>query len=305
MIRKISELPSVEPVSSTEVKEFLRVDSQLFEDDILSVQSVAPGLHVAAADYGLEGTGVDVLGKNSLIEFAAGTNGSGGTVDVKVQESDDNATFTDVTDGAFTQVTEANDNATFEKGYGGSKQYIRVVVTVAGASCSFGVNVITDEPTSAEDDTINDLIKTARRHAEKMTDRAFITQTWNFFWDFFPPEDFIVVPKGQLQDVTSLIYRDIDNDQNIVSNATYIVDTDSDPGRIVLAHGQSWPTVTLGPSNPVEVVAVCGYGDAAGDVPEELRTWIKQCVAWMFLHRESEIEEFPVGVLTQFKIWSF
>ena len=45
------------------------------------------------------------------------TNGAGGTVDVKLQHSDDGAAWSDVGSGAFTQVTESNDNAVYEKVY--------------------------------------------------------------------------------------------------------------------------------------------------------------------------------------------
>ena len=62
----------------------------------------------SSAGYYLIGTGVDVLGKTAVVNLNAGTVGASGTVDAKIQESDDNTTYTDVTSGAFTGVSFAS-----------------------------------------------------------------------------------------------------------------------------------------------------------------------------------------------------
>jgi len=62
-----------------------------------------------------------------------------------------------------------------------------------------------------------------------------------------------------LQSVTSVKYTDSDGDQSTLSTDDYIVDNDSEPGRIVLGYGTVWPTATLYPSNPIEIQFLCGY----------------------------------------------
>lgn len=110
------------------------------------------------------------------------------------------------------------------------------------------------------DAEITALIAAATEEAEQFTRRRLITQTWKAFLDGFPKEDFIILPFGKLQSVTHLKYTDSDGDETTWDSSNYIVNTDSDPGRITLAYGVSWPTVTLNTSNPIEVQFVCGYG---------------------------------------------
>jgi hypothetical protein len=131
-----------------------------------------------AAAYSLVGTAVNRLGKETMVVLESGTNGSGGTVRVKLQESDDNTNFTDVTDGAFALVTAYDDNATYELAYTGTKPYLRAVATVAGNACEFGVSIITSDPTTVEDTLLQSLIETAREYCEGFQNRAFVTQTW-------------------------------------------------------------------------------------------------------------------------------
>jgi len=267
--------PAIEPISLGEAKKQLIYDGGTFADQVTSVQSIAPGSHAAIADYDLMGTGIDVLGYDSIVLLESGTNGAGATVDAKIQEADDNtetltldvapaadweaddiitgqtslktcvcvakltaltytvkdrsgtytlgetigvtgipgkladqgaahptfsgSSYTDVTDGAFTQVTTANDNATYEKAYTGVKQYIRVVSTVTGGPCEFGISVVKNAPTSVEDSLITDLITTAREHVEDILRRKLITQTWKYYLDEWPKVNYIKLPFGNLQ----------------------------------------------------------------------------------------------------------
>jgi hypothetical protein len=198
MALKLKTAPSVEPLSKSEVKLHLRLDSGSFADNIVSSQSIAPGAHVVAASYSLVGAAVDVLGYQAVVELVCGANGTGGTVDVKLQDSDDNVTFTDVSSGSFTQVNEDNDNTTFEKEYTGSKHYLRVVCTVGTATCSFGVNIIKKDSDTTEDTELDILIESARQYCEDFQNRAYINQVWELWLDKWPDRDYIQIPKPPL-----------------------------------------------------------------------------------------------------------
>ena len=106
-----------------------------------TVLSFAPNDVVAATG---NQTGVDLQdyeGDISLI-LDAEAGGSGVTYAVKVQDSDDNSTFGDVTDAAFTTTTA--DTALVESLVVNSdelKRYARVVITVAGGTGTGAVSV--------------------------------------------------------------------------------------------------------------------------------------------------------------------
>lgn len=304
---KILTAPVLEPVTLAELKAHLRLDSQSLADDLDSVQSIPPGAHVAASAYSLVGTAIDVLGYTALVELESATNGASGTVDVKIQESDTttSADFVDVTSGAFTQVTTANDNQTFEKAYTGTKQYIRVVATVGTATCDFGVSVIRKIATSAEDAILTNNIIAARQEAENKLNRALITQTWNYYLDRFPSGDFIEIPLPPLQTITHVKYAlsdDTDYDETF-STSYYDVDIVSEPGRVVLGYGDSFPSDTLRPMHPIQIRFIAGYGTAASTVPEIIRQWILEAAAFLFEHRElGDLTNFNMGLLRSYRI---
>jgi uncharacterized phiE125 gp8 family phage protein len=284
---KIKTVPALEPVSLSDLKAHLRLDSGSFADNVSLVQSIAPGSQIIAAAYSLLGTAVEVIGYASVVQLISGTNGTGGTVAVKLQESDNGTTWTDVASGAFTTVTEATDNATYELAYTGTKRYIRAVATVAVAACVFSVAVIKYAPTSAEDDLLTALIKTSRIMIERLTWRALITQTWYAYLDFFPDVTKLEMPLGKLQKVNSITYKDSAGTSTTLTEDTdYLVDDDSDPGFIALPYLCSWPSATLYPVTPITIDFDCGYGAAATDVPEPIRAAIKIMAAHYYQNRE-------------------
>jgi uncharacterized phiE125 gp8 family phage protein len=287
MSLKISSAPAVEPISLSAAKLHLRLDSGSLSDNVTSYQSIAPGSHAIVAAYALVGTAIDVLGYEAVVEFESGTNGAGGTVDVKLQDSDDNTTWTDVTSGAFTQVTTVNDNATFEKAYTGTKQYLRVVATVAGNSCEFGVSILVSNPTSIEDTLITAYIKAAREWCENFQNRSYITQTWELWLDEFPDNSYLELPLPPLASVTSVKYYDTANTEYTLSAASYFVDTKSEPGGISLTYGYSWPSTTLRPINGVCVTFVAGYGASGSYVPFKAMAAMYLLIGDYYANREA------------------
>ncbi|MCK9597717.1 MAG: hypothetical protein M0R06_01675 [Sphaerochaeta sp.] len=288
--------PVIEPISLDELKMQLRADSGSWDDNLTITQSLAYGSKAIQDNYTVHvGTGVDVLGKQAEVLLHCGTNGAGGTNDTKIQESDDNTTYTDWTGGAFTQVTTDGagatepDNADYKKPYTGTKQYIRTASKVLVAACEFGTSILLNEAETAEDDLLTDIIYTAREHIEDITRRALLTQTWDYYLDEFPSGDSFKLPFGNLQSVTHIKYTDSDGDQTTMTeNTDYIVETNGDQcGRIVLPYGESWPSFTAYPSNPIVVRFVCGWTTAAL-VPYKIKSAMKLICGDLYANRESQ-----------------
>lgn len=143
------------------------------------------------------------------------------------------------------------------------------------------------------DSTLSPLIISAREYCEDYQNRALITQTWELTLDSFP-DNLIRVPRPPLQSVVSIKYKDELGIEATISSSDYIVDTDSEPGRIVLAAGKTWPSLTLQPINGVKIRYVAGYGDNAADVPQKTKDAMLMYIANR--HENPEEKDVPRAV---------
>lgn len=153
-----------------------------------------------------------------------------------------------------------------------------------------------------DDDTlITNLITASRRYIEStLCNRAFITQTWDYFLQSFPNGDEIEIPLPPLQSITSIKYKDKAGVEAVFPSAEYIVDKDSAPARVRLAYGKSWPSFEPYPLNAVAIRFVAGYGDSGVAVPQELRQAILLMVGHLYENREmfstAKLSEVPFAV---------
>jgi len=149
---------------------------------------------------------------------------------------------------------------------------------------------------TVEDDLISLQITAARQYLEKAYGRAFVTQTWDVYYEEF--DDCFTLPWGKLQSVSAFEYTDSAgttttytiSGSNILSGSTTVahIDTVGEPAEIELAYGQQWPTPTLKTVNPIRIRIVCGYG-AATAVPSPIKIAIALLAGTWSLNRESII----------------
>lgn len=129
------------------------------------------------------------------------------------------------------------------------------------------------------------LIYAATAKFENDTHRACCTQTWTLNLDAFPSSGTIRLYRPPLASVTSIKYTPDGGVQATVSSDDYIVDTASEPGRIVLNDGVTWPSATLQSANGVEIIYVAGA--AREDVPELWKQAIRFLASLWYWNRES------------------
>ena len=147
--------------------------------------------------------------------------------------------------------------------------------------------------TEADDDLIRGLIRSATARAEDYTRRAFVTQTWEQYFDSIPFSMFTIpevpriieVPRPPVQSVSSIKYYEEDDTEQTYALTNVYIDVVSSPARITLREGASWPS-GLRLINAVKITWVTGYGDADTDVPDAIREAIKRMVALEYVARE-------------------
>ena len=132
-----------------------------------------------------------------------------------------------------------------------------------------------------EDAYLTLLIARARELLEEEYGRAFVTQTWVWRLDAWPDAE-LIVPRAPLASVSSISYVDQAGASQVWSSALYQVDTTSEPGRIVPAYGQFWPTLRC-QLNAVTITFVAGAAVAA--VPGPIKAAVLLAVEDLFAHR--------------------
>lgn len=133
---------------------------------------------------------------------------------------------------------------------------------------------------STDDDTyILTLCVAARQAAELYTRRAFINTVFSLALDEMPASNYIELMRAPLVSVASVTWYDDASTATVISSSTYHTDTYAEPGRVVLMDGETWPTQgEVRTTNGIVVAYTAGYGTAATDVPQQIRTAIKETV---------------------------
>jgi uncharacterized phiE125 gp8 family phage protein len=146
-----------------------------------------------------------------------------------------------------------------------------------------------DYNSTDEDDYIEDIIKSVREFSEKLSDRAFLTQSWYYYLNKFPDEDYIEIPRLPLQQINSITYTDYNNDAATFTTGYY--NWNVLENLIYLEYGQSWPSYTEKPYGSVVIDFTAGSTSIASfkDTHMDLYQWNVATCARLFDNRELKI----------------
>jgi uncharacterized phiE125 gp8 family phage protein len=155
---------------------------------------------------------------------------------------------------------------------------------------------------ASQDTYLQGLIEAAASYVADVTSRALTESTWRLLLDRFPScddinPDWIELPGGNCRSVTHVKYW-VAGELAWTTLATteYDVDIDSEPGRIVLADGKTWPGAELRRFNGIVVEFVAGW-DAPGatKVKSEPPAGIKHAIALLVGHWYKNREAVTIG----------
>jgi uncharacterized phiE125 gp8 family phage protein len=163
--------------------------------------------------------------------------------------------------------------------------------------------------TGSDDDTyIAALIVSAREGAEHLTGRALMTQTLELALDEF--ERTIKLPRPPLATITSVKYLDQSGVLQTMAEASYLLDSHSEPAALLPAYGASWPAVRC-QKNTVLVRYQAGYASAAL-VPQMIKSWMLLRIGMLYENRESVVAGAPIAeiphvdrLLDPYRFWGF
>lgn len=144
---------------------------------------------------------------------------------------------------------------------------------------------VTDD---SETTYIETLITAARRWVEDFTARTTVNTTLVKRYDAVVFPLWLQLERPPLVSVTSVAYVDANGDSQTVATSVYTVDSSSQPGRIVLAFGKTWPAVR-DVIQSITVTYVAGYGATAASVPAHFRQAMLLLIGNWFENREATI----------------
>jgi uncharacterized phiE125 gp8 family phage protein len=271
--------PTVEPISLQEAKDFLRIFPSPGCDGVVTVAAIPPATYTPST---VTSAKLEVLALNASVIFNVGTVLAAGSIVLTVEESNDDALWEVI--HTFTIVTPANDVAVYTYDYDGAMRYIRVSAVIATANAAFSVEINTITGDTSEDDLLENLIVLAREYCEDFQNRAFITQTWEMSMPYFPC-GIIDIPKGNLQSIDSIKYKDADGVETTLAPTSYVVSDRGILGRVASAYGTVFPSFVPFPLDAVVIEFTCGYGDTALDVPERVKYAMKVLITHWYDNR--------------------
>ena len=146
--------------------------------------------------------------------------------------------------------------------------------------------------TSDDDALINALVVAARECAEQWLRRALLTTTFRLNADSFPIGGItITLDNSPVQSVTSIKYDTETTDDVVFDPSNFNTDLVTEPSRIVLVDGGTWPETKIAP-NVVRVEYVSGYASASV-IPQPIIQGMLLMIGDWYEFREDSVQIMP------------
>lgn len=141
---------------------------------------------------------------------------------------------------------------------------------------------------TSEDSLIGGYVKAARQSIERWTARPMVNQDWKLQLDDFPIGDIIPLHRVPLASTSiTITYHPSSGGSKTLSGTSFFVDTDAEPGRVVLKSSESWPSTDLRDRAAVDVQFTAGYGTSSTDTPRAYRQAVFLTIGHWYENRQS------------------
>lgn len=131
-------------------------------------------------------------------------------------------------------------------------------------------------------------LSAARRYAEDYSGRTIPATTYAYTLDCFPTKTYIELPAPPLYSVTSISYIDTNGNSQTWASNQYYVDNKSEPGKVVLVNGATYPLTQTGRPNAVTITYVAGWQTLAS-IPVNYKLATLQFLAHAYEYRNPVI----------------
>jgi uncharacterized phiE125 gp8 family phage protein len=150
---------------------------------------------------------------------------------------------------------------------------------------------------TAEVAVIERYIRAATREFERQAGITIHDTEYEYVLNCWPCCNHVVLPRAvPLLEIVSVKYFESDGTERTLSGSAYIVDTHSEPGRLVLAYGESWPSFTAYPVAPIRIryragIDTSAYEHSQQEADDDIKTGILLMVAGSYENRESDLAD--------------
>jgi len=123
---------------------------------------------------------------------------------------------------------------------------------------------------AGQDALIARYIRAARTYVENRTHRPIVLQDCDVLYDALPPYGWIDLPFTPVAAVTWIKTTDVAGITTTMDPAAYLLDAASEPARIGLPTGSTWPA-GLRAFQPIAIRLAVGYTTVPEDIVEAIR----------------------------------
>ncbi|KJR48407.1 hypothetical protein UF75_1205 [Desulfosporosinus sp. I2] len=142
---------------------------------------------------------------------------------------------------------------------------------------------------TTEDNFLSAIITASREYCESFQNRAYITQTWQLSFDYWPAY-VIELPRGNLQTVNRVTYKSsIGEEVTLQEHVDYHYSTRGILGRLSPVYGKSWLSFVPTSLDAIVIDYTCGYGDLAESVPAKVIQAMKLLIGYWYENREAAV----------------